>query len=301
MPTKITKTGIDFPYAIRSFLGFLEGTQKSEHTIESYRLDLMAFRDFIFKAYGEVPTQLSQVSRADLERYRDHLKEQGLKTNTRRRKILTVTQFLNYLAKRKKLAPEMAQKLPAPHKIERVPFTVSSQQLIAAIQKLEASTLLENRNRVLLWALAEIGCLVSEVTQLRFEDWHSVAPQKAFVQVGKTKRSVPVSWELWCAVQLLKESIQDSSWIFQGFNKFGSLGAPMTPRGVELLVKHYGPKLGFPDLTPRTFRHSVILSWFEQGMSQHEIQARLGLKTTYAFRSYEPLLNPARKPHPLPK
>jgi hypothetical protein len=32
------------------------------------------------------------------------------------------------------------------------------------------------------------------------------------------------------------------------------------------------------------------LRWFELGIPQAEIQNWLGLKTTYAFRSYEPLL-----------
>ena len=90
--------------------------------------------------------------------------------------------------------------------------------------------------------------------------------------------------------ELRKVSKNPEGWIFFGFNKFGSLGSPMTARGVEMLVKHYGPALGSPGLTPRTFRHSVILRWFEEGIPQMEIQNRLGLKTTYAFRSYIPLL-----------
>ncbi len=93
--------------------------------------------------------------------------------------------------------------------------------------------------------------------------------------------------------------------MFLGFNRFGSLGMPMSPRGVEMLVRLYGSKLGFPELTPRVFRHSIILNWFSLGISQTEIQAWLGLKTTYAFRSYIPLieesksLDPSGRPHPV--
>jgi site-specific recombinase XerD len=291
MPAKVKKNQIDFPYAIRSFIGYLEGTHKSAHTIKNYRLDIFAFQSFIHQEYEGQPIQLDQINRVDLERYREYLKEKGLKTNTRRRKILTVTQFLNYLAKRKKLAPEMAQKLPAPHKIERIPFTVSSRLLIETIRSLPYETLLEARNKALLWTLAETGCLVSEVTELRFDQWSQAPSSTPLVQIGaKSPRTVPVSVELFQVIQDLKKRAKDSTWIFLGFNKFGSLGAPITPRGVEMLVKHYGPRLGFKDLTPRTFRHSVILQWFEKGLPQMEIQTRLGLKTTYAFRSYEALL-----------
>jgi integrase len=140
---------------------------------------------------------------------------------------------------------------------------------------------------------------VSEVTLLRFDQWSQPSPSQAFLQIyGQTSsqvrersvRTVPVSVELYEAVQDLKKISTDSSWIFLGFNKFGSLGSPISSRGVELLVKFYGPLLGFKGLTPRIFRHSIILQWFEESVPQKEIQARLGLKTTYAFRSYEPLI-----------
>jgi site-specific recombinase XerD len=290
LQTKPQRKQVDFPYAIRSFIGYLEGTKKSAHTIKNYRLDLKAFQSFLNQDSTHKLVKLEEVTRSDLERYRHFLKEKGLKINTRRRKILTVTQFLNYLAKRKKLSPEFAQKIPAPHKVERIPFTVSAQDLVSAILNLQEETVLDLRNKVLLWSLAETGCLVSEVTELKFEQW-TMTPHGAFLRlVGKSSRSIPVTSELLQAVMTLKKTAKNSSWIFQGYNKFGSLGSPITPRGVELLVKHYGPILGFTELTPRTFRHSVILKWFQDGMPQNEIQTRLGLKTTYAFRSYEPLL-----------
>ena len=221
---------------------------------------------------------------------------------------------MNYLTKRKKLDPDLGHKLAAPHKIERVPLTVNAQGLIEVVRKLQCDTLLDARNRALMWTLAETGCLVSEVAKLRFEQWVQKSPEKFFVHLlGKSSRWVPVSKDLYQAIQDLKEAVQagakesekNSPWIFLGFNKFGSLGSPISPRGIEMLVKLYGPKLGLGELTPRIFRHSVILQWFQQGVPQAEIQLRLGLKTTYAFRSYEPLLkealNPAPKPHPVSK
>lgn len=299
------KTKVQFPYAIRSFMGYLEGTHKSAHTIKNYQLDIQAFQTFLMNEYGRgssrKPVSLDQITPMDLERFRLYLKEQGLRTNTRRRKILTVTQFLNYLAKRKKVAPEMGHRVPAPHKVERIPLTVSARRLVEEIRQLSRETLLDARNQCLLWTLAETGCLVSEVAELRYEQWAGPSAGAAFGHLhlgGKFERKVPVPVELYQAVMDLKlRSVSEpSSRIFLGFNKFGPLGtSAITSRGVELLVKHYGPKLGFPELTPRTFRHSVILQWFQDGIAQNVIQTRLGLKTTYAFRSYAPLLGSGSK------
>ncbi len=296
MAEKTQRNPIDFPYAIRSFVGYLEGTNKSVLTIKSYRLDIQAFQDFLNQEYSHSSFKLNEVNRDDVARYREFLKEKGFKINTRRRKILTVTKFLNYLAGRKKVSLEMAKKIPAPHKMERVPFTVSSEDLLAKILKLPEITLIDLRNKVLLWTLAETGCLVSELTQLRYDQWVLSSSESCSVQLGaQSSRTVPVSIELYASLQNLKKKfIKQSHWIFSGFNRFGPLGGPMTSRGVELLVKHHRKVLQYPDITPRTFRHSIILKWFQDGLLQGEIQARLGLKTTYAFRSYEPILNAFR-------
>ncbi|MFZ9595831.1 MAG: tyrosine-type recombinase/integrase [Bdellovibrionia bacterium] len=301
MKKKTQPKPVSFAYAIQSFIGYLEGTEKSHHTIKNYRLDLKAFERFICSEYKKKPIRLDQVGRKDLNRFQDHLAQLGQKTNTRRRKILTVTQFLNYLAKRKKVSPEIAKKIPTPHKIERIPFTVSTPLLMNAIVKLPEQTLLDLRNKVLLWVLAETGCLVSEAGQLRYEN---IGEQGKLTLGFPEPRSILLSAPLHERLLRLKRFSEsefpkqkfNNRAIFLGFNKFGPLGEAISPRGIELMVKFYGPKLGFPELTPRTFRHSVILHWFEKGLSQQEIQTRLGLKTTYAFRSYEPLLKSKSNP-----
>lgn len=292
MPNEMKKKQADFPHALRSFLGHLEGTSKAEHTIKNYRLDILAFHDFLAAGLSDRPVPLDQITPRDLDRFHDHLVGQGLKTNTRRRKLLTVRRFLGYLVNRKKLPVELGRKIPTPHKVERVPFVVPSTQLLVAIRKLGQETLLDERNRVLLWVLAETGAQVSEAAALRYEDWDIPAGpggQPLLRIGGKTPRAVPVSRELREAVEALQARSGGKPWLFLGFNKFGSLGGAISPRGVELLVKFHAPKLGYPGLTPRTFRHSAVLQWFQEGCSREEIQRRLGLKTAYAFRSYEPL------------
>jgi len=288
--TKKTKA-LSLSGGLKSFLGYLEGTQKSTNTIKNYRLDIQSFLGFISAQYPGKNIGYKDIGRHDIEEYRKELQKQGLMTNTRRRKLLTVTQFLGYLAKRKKASQSLSQKFAAPHKVEKVPYTLSSEALLLAIHTLPSLTFLEERNRLLLWILAETGCLVSEVSQLRFDQWKLSAKKIAHVEFfGKSLRSVPVSMELFHAVEKFrKREGSNPQWIFLGFNKFGSLGHPITDRGVELLVKAYAKKLGSEDLTPRTFRHSAVVFWFKQGLKIPEIQARLGLKTPYAFRAYEPL------------
>jgi site-specific recombinase XerD len=278
-------------------MGYMEGTSKALHTIKNYRLDILSFQKFLnfeMTSSGAQPVALENVTHEDLERYHLWLKSQGLKNNTRRRKLLTVQKFINYLARRKKMPVESARKYPTPHKIERIPAVVPMKKLLPVIEALSTETLLDLRNKVILWTLAETGCLVSELSKLKLENW-----SPGWVEFkGKAERKLPVSAELFAAVEELKNRMQatqsqrdkNSAWLFHGFNKFGSLGTAITPRGVEILVKHYADRLGFPDLTPRTFRHSVVMKWYDEGLRQKEIQEMLGLKTAYAFRVYEVML-----------
>jgi site-specific recombinase XerD len=318
----LRKGSVDFPYAIRSFLGYLEGTQKALHTIKNYRLDLLAFQSFLLESGSK--KSLDAIDASDLESYQNHLRGLGLKTNTRRRKLMTLRKFLSYLAGRKKIPVDLGRKLPTPHKMERIPVTVSATVLLQAIEKLPQDTELDMRNRALLWTLLETGCLISEAAKVRFEDFHSLKNESksslksdaksdlknnlkgdlksdlksdsknnttgdtATLEFhGKNARSIAITANLYHAIQSLKQKRKgDSPWIFLGFNKFGSLGAAISPRGIELLVKAYASKLGFPEIVPRTFRHSIVLSWLQNGFTEASIQQRLGLKSAYAFRAF---------------
>jgi site-specific recombinase XerD len=281
-----------FPFAaaMKSFIGHLEGTHKAEHTIKNYRLDILAFESFLSTATGNPGKrlELAQLTAEDLERFHDHLKQQGLKNNTRRRKLMTVRKFLNYLLIRNKLAEPIGKLLLTPHKVERLPAVVPLKALIDAIRALPTDTEIHSRNRTLLWVLAETGCIVSEATRLRFEDWRTLDDGNGELEIlGKNARKVLVSSDLLDAAAKLRAISAGREYMFLGFNKFGPLKSPITSRGVELLVRVYAERLGFPDLTPRTFRHSAVISWHERGYTQAEIQARLGLRSAYAFRTYE--------------
>lgn len=283
---------ISLPYAFRSFVGHLEGTQKAAHTIGSYKSDLATFQKFLEKGLSTRAVKLEQVTTQDLKRYGEFLSGMGLKTNTRRRKLLTVRRFLKYLSKRKKLRINPAEQMPAPYKVERIPVTVDIAALGPVIRALPTESVIQRRNRVLLWTLTETGCLVSEAANLRYSQWANTPDGAVLRMEGKAPRTIPVSPELMTAIEELKPTEADGAsdpHIFGGFNKFGPLGGSISPRGIELLVKHHSTKLGFPELTPRTIRHSCVIFWHREGLKQEEIQLRLGLKTAYAFRVYQPL------------
>jgi site-specific recombinase XerD len=274
--------------ALRSFIGHLEGTGKARHTIDAYRFDLQNFAEFLEGSGSD----LRMLMRRDLERYHEWLKLSGQKTNTRRRKLMTVRKLMHYLTHRKKLALDIGKKLPAPEKIERVPETIDLGPFRAALSTLEGGTLLARRNAALLGLLADTGCSVSEAAKLRWTQLDLKTGKILFL--GKSERELKLSPAALAAFHRLKEEAGEDELCFIGFNRHGPVrvgkrALGITPRGVEMLVKALAEKLGFPRVTPRTLRHSAVIEWYRAGVSVDEIQRRLGLRTPYAFRIYAPI------------
>ncbi|MBL7715780.1 MAG: site-specific integrase [Bdellovibrionales bacterium] len=270
-------------YFIKSFMGYLEGTGKSSHTIRNYGIDLQAFQNYI-DALTPKRILMTQILPEDVLQYSDYLKAQGLKTNTRRRRVLTLRKWLRYLKSRGKIGFDLADQIPAPGKLERVPKRISRSELLQKIDALPDDEPIHGRNRALLRTLAETGCLVSELVQLRFEDF-----KKGSVRfLGKRERTVAISDRLFSEVQGLKKFYTSASHCFLSYGKSRFTQIPLTARAVELLFRQLEPAI-LPGFDSRTFRQAVILDWMSDGISEQEIQKRLGLKSKYAFRVYFPL------------
>lgn len=226
------------------------------------------------------------------------------KTNTQRRKLLTIQKFLRYLSSRKKVSVTLSNKIPTPQKIEKAPKTFDLRAVLSQIEALPSDSHLHSRNKLMLWVLAETGCQVSEASALQFDDFTDGEIPRMKIS-GKSERTLVISQALRIAVFEHRQWASGSPYLFRGFTKSGALPERISDRAIELVVKSYRATLGVKTLTPRAFRRSIVMHWFHQGITQQEIKVRLGLKSDYAFKVYEPLFkrssNPSTEPHPLPE
>lgn len=278
----------DYLQATQSFIGHLIGTAKAQQTIDSYKTDLKTFEGFMQSRFPKSKTWFSQLEPELLTAFSEYLDKEKVKTNTKRRKLLTIQKFLRYLAGRNKVEKELGNRFPTPHKVEKTPKTIDLPKLLEGIKALPADTHLMARNQLILWVLAETGCLVSELSHVRFEDVSSQGHPMILIR-GKTERLLPISEGLRLAIFDHQKWSMSNPYLFRGFSKYGPLPERMSDRAIELIVKAYRGFFKIPALTPRLFRRSIVMHWFEQGKEQNEIQALLGLRSAYAFRVYEPL------------
>ncbi len=278
-------------------MGFLESNSKATHTLSSYQIDLMHFHRFLERHQTTKNVSLQTLTQKDLKDYYLSLKIEKLKNNTRRRKLLTVRKFLRYLQARKVLKLNLSEQVLAPAKLERVPKAFDYQELLDKIKLFPEVDNISKRNKALLWTLLETGCQVHEIRGLKFDLLRGDVQDRFQIHLtGKSERSIDISPELFHVLEGLREPESKSPWIFTGYNRFGSMGGPITSRGVELMVKVLAKQWKLNELTPRTFRHTSILHWFKNKMPPAEIQKRLGLKSQYTLKHYTPLLSRATEP-----
>lgn len=293
----------NFGYTMQSFLGHLQGTQKSLHTVNNYRTDLMCFAKYAWDLGYSADFKVTELAKNDLEKYPQYLLSQGLSTNTRRRKVLTLRKWLRYVESRGRVSKGIegfGLRFPAPVKIEHAPEVLDLHPILAAVNgplpSAHANDYIHVRNRALIWLMAETGILVSEIGKVRVSDLQEGTREFSIEIFGRNgSRAIQISRDLG---EYLKElaRIKRGKYLFTGCNRHGPLGTPMTARGVELVFKEFfNSSSGLPEkVTPRLLRHSVVVKWLNEGVSQEEVKRRMGLLTQYAFKILRPHFSPTK-------
>ncbi len=263
---------------VKGYLGFLTGTGKSLSTVSSYQGDLKLLESFL----KERKKDFYGLNEKDFGAYLHWLEKQGLKTNTRRRKILSAKALVKYAVSRKKLAPSKVRFVKAPDRLERLPWIPQPAQWkkieAAALEKKSALGL---RNALLVGLLAETGMTVAELCGLK---WDQIEGKKLNIE-GNKARVVELSSALQKQLQAWQAHNQGKH-LFPGFNRHGITSQRMTPRGVELYFRNLAKETGFRSLKPKTLRHFAIASWLRSSISEKEIQRRLGVHANYSFEAY---------------
>lgn len=270
----------NFEQVMKSFLGFLVGTKKSELTVSSYKSDLLVFQEFL----RDKKLNFATLSAKDLAGYDYFLTRRGLKANTRRRKLLTAKALYRYALRRKKISESPAQFLKTPARRDNLPW-IPSRAEVSKLLAVPAQSALGRRNKVLFLLLAETGLGLSEACALRWDEW-SGAELKV---LGKRPRTLKLSTTLQKQLGVWRKDAK-GDFIFPGFNRHGFFTKRMTSRGVEMAMQAWAAKLEMPEFKPKSFRHYAILHWLHKDIAEPEILRRLGVRQAYPLQPYREYL-----------
>jgi len=182
------------------FLEWTAARQFSPMTVKARRIELGYFIDWCEERSIQRP---SDVTRAMLERYRQHIFQYRRKTDgaplsfqTQAKRLISVRTFFQWLARQHHLLYNPASELDLPRQQQRLPrhiLSVAEVEQVLNACDIEEETGLGRRGRAMLEALYSTGMRRSELVNLRIDDV-DLGRGTVLIRQGKGKkdRVVPI-------------------------------------------------------------------------------------------------------------
>ncbi|MHA2621303.1 MAG: site-specific tyrosine recombinase XerD [bacterium JZ-2024 1] len=266
----------------RNFLAIGEGL--AENTVSSYITDIRLFLEWLAaRSLDEL-----SVSRRDLQAYFADLFYNDYLSSSVLRKISALQRFFRFLKQRKVRLDSPIFLVKRPRANRKLPNFLSLEEVERLLAVPHTETNLGIRDRAILELLYASGLRVSELCDLRVENFH---PQKSELRVvgkGSRQRIVPVgrSARYWL-LRYLQESRPHLSNSSTGRLFLNAEGKPLSRRGVHSMLADYGRKARISrPVNPHSLRHSFATHLLDAGANLRVVQTLLGhsrLSTTQIY------------------
>ena len=154
---------------IESFLQYLQYEKNySSHTIESYKNDLLQFKDFISGENELIP---SEITTADVRRWVVSLMGNGYSPLSVNRKLSSLKSFFKYLQRNNHVDSNPARQVNGPKTSKALPHFVKDLEMEKLFSQWEDEDTFEGiRDKTILDVFYSTGMRCSELTGLKDED-----------------------------------------------------------------------------------------------------------------------------------
>lgn len=280
---------------INAFLNSLETDPAySESTRLAYTNDLRVFLLFL-KDSQDHPPKLSDLNTKQVTAFMDAERQLGRRRNTLIRRLGTLKYFCEYLVDEGLVTADSFS--VRDDEIQRVISEVPVSNSLQCLTQEQIQTLLAImessarpralRDRAILMLLLETGLSVRDLTELDLTDLDLRAGRFHVNLVGKG--------DLWLALGEAKRSIEE--YLQEGRPDLlhhpgepalfiSQMDGRLSRQGVWQILNHWGQLVNPPiSLSPRVVRHTAALRMRKAGLSNAEIQIRLGHRNPLSTRA----------------
>lgn len=275
---------------IESFLRFISVEKGcSDNTINSYRIDIFYFIDFLFRSKKKLVSKQTFVDLVIydfrgwlLERRDNHI------NSSNARALACLRSFFRFLSKNDLVVNSEIEKIKTPKVVKPLPKAIDQfdiDKIFAAILEIQKTEWKAKRDIALLTLIYGCGLRISEalaVSKDSFQNGQSLI----VTGKGKKQRMLPL-------MPIIKQRIDDylSSCPFAINNEsglfMGNKGKVYSRYDFDKLIRKIRVMLGFPNtVTTHSFRHSFATHLLEAGADLRSIQDLLGhenLSTTQRY------------------
>jgi integrase/recombinase XerC len=255
---------------VEEFLSHLAVERRmSAHTLDAYRRDLGALRDWA----GAQSRDLLELTGDDLRGFVAAEHRRGLAPKSLQRRLSACRSFYRWLLKQGRIAASPADAIRAPKAARKLPQVLDVDE---AMQLVEVSTdaPLGVRDRALLELFYSSGLRLSEVCALKWSDLDFGQGLVTVLGKGSKQRVVPVGSHARKALQDLRAESggQPIDFVFPGRG-----GRQISARAIQLRMKRLAMQRGvFKRVHPHLLRHSFASHMLESSGDLRGVQELLG-------------------------
>lgn len=263
---------------LNEYLNYLKNQKRySNNTILSYKRDLSLFFSYAKKE------QIQQIDYLMIQSYISNLYVNNISTKTISRKLSSLKSYCSYLNKYKNINTNYIEKIDIPKIKKKIPEYLHQEEL-EKLMKLPLNTTLEIRNALIVNFLYSSGLRLSELTNLKLNDFNynefcikikgKGAKERIIVFSKKTKELLDL--------YLTYRTDSETPYLLLNKNK-----RKLSNRGVELILKKISLKyLGHNKLHPHMLRHTFATKLLNSGMDIRTLQELLGHDSINATQIY---------------
>jgi integrase/recombinase XerC len=252
----------------------------SEHTLRGYRRDLEDF----FSYWGAEPREVDLQA---LRAYVAHLMALKKSRSTVARRLSALRSFFSFLRREAHLKANPAKLLSAPRLRQRLPRSLSVDEVFSLVQAPGPGGFGPLRDRAILELLYSSGLRVQELSALNVEDLNL---REGLIKVrgkGKKERLLPVGKK---ALQALGAYLAERRRLRRRHSQalfLNRLGGRLSSRSVRKIVLKYARQVGLAKpIGPHALRHTFATHLLQSGADLRAIQELLGHASLQSTQRY---------------
>lgn len=291
------------------YKSYLEGEKGyTDNTLTSYMDDLSTLTNFLNnEQFGELLTVSPRIARFYTATLHENYKPKSIA-----RKISSVRSFYTFLVKEDIIEDNPFLDVELPKQEKRLPKFIYPDEIEKLFKSIDNSTVLGQRNYLILEFLYGTGVRVTELVNIKLNDIDFYDHTVLIHGKGQKDRIVPLherlmteirDYALTARVDLLKHNQSKiSPYVF-----LNNRGTQITARGVRMVINKILLNSGEAlKISPHTLRHTFATHLLNNGADLRSVQELLGhshLSSTqiYTKVSKEKLKDSYMKAHPRAK
>lgn len=275
----------------------------SDHTLKSYRDDIVQFNDFLYQE----SLDLNDFEYKDARNYLRFLYLKNLKRTTVSRKISTLRTFYEYWMTQDESVVNPFVQLVHPKKEQYLPQFFYEEEMEALFKTVETDSKKGMRDKVILELLYATGIRVSELVHIKTQDLDMKLPGVKVLGKGNKERFIPFGEFCKQSIERYLKEFKPLKHVDHDYLIVNMQGQPITERGVRYVLNDVVKRTsGVTNIHPHKLRHTFATHLLNQGADLRTVQSLLGhvnLSTTgkYTHVSNQQLRKVYLNAHPRAK